>query len=280
MSRLVVFALIALAVPAAAGAQERGPGLGDLLRARSFAMGGAYRALGGGTEAVEGNPASLAVFRRYVVELAGAWDPRNPFGFGSASVMDSTTGGLAAGMAYHLVSIGSGDAHRVAHLNTAAFCIPFGQALQVGVSARHVLMTGARSANAITGDAGLLLRMGSVMATVSGHNLVDIDNPDFPRTFAGGLGLITSELTVAADVRGDFNGAQPAFAFSGGAEWVAGGALPLRIGFTRDLIQNASFIGAGIGFLVDGGGLDLGYRHELGGSYSRLLSITFRLRVQ
>src|SRR5919198_451670 len=150
MPRMVVFALIALSIPAAARAQERGPGLGDLLRARSFGMGGAYRALGGGTEAGEGNPASLGVFRRYVVELAGAWGPRNPFGFGSASVMDSASGGLAAGLAYHLVSLGTGDTHRVAHLNTAAFSIPFGEALQIGVSARHVLMTGARQANAIT----------------------------------------------------------------------------------------------------------------------------------
>jgi hypothetical protein len=277
---MVVFALIALSIPAAARAQERGPGLGDLLRARSFGMGGAYRALGGGTEAVEGNPASLGVFRRYVVELAGAWDPRNPFGFGSASVMDSSSGGMAAGLAYHLVSLGTGDTHRVAHLNTAAFAIPFGEALQIGVSARHVLMTGARQANAITGDAGLLLRMGPVLATVSGHNLVDIENPEFPRTFAGGLGLITPELTLAADVRGDFTGPRAAFAYSAGAEWVAGGAVPFRVGFSRDLIQDATFIGAGIGFLVEGGGLDLGYRHELGGSFSRLLSITFRLRVQ
>ncbi|HZA13550.1 MAG TPA: hypothetical protein VE618_03600, partial [Myxococcaceae bacterium] len=257
-----------------------GPGLGDLMRARSFGMGGAYRALGGGTEAVEGNPASLAVFRRYLVELTGAWDPRNPFGFGSVSVMDSASGGLAAGLAYHLVSVGNGESHRVAHLNTAAFCLPFGQSLHVGVSARHVVMTGSRQANAITGDAGLLLRMGPVMATVSGHNLVDISNPDFPRTFAGALGLITPEFTLAADVRGDFDRAHPALSFSGGAEWVAGGALPLRAGFARDLIHGGSFVGAGIGFLVEGGGIDLGYRHELGGSYSRLLSVTFRLQVQ
>jgi hypothetical protein len=278
---MVVFALIALSIPASARAQERTePGLGDLMRARSFGMGGAFRALGGGTEAIEGNPASLAVFRRYLIELAGAWDPRNPFGFGSVSVMDSASGALAAGLAYHLVSLGTGEDHRVAHLNTAAFSLPFGQALQVGVSARHVVMTGSRQANAITGDAGLLLRMGPVMATVSGHNLVDIANSDFPRTFAGALGLITPEFTLAADVRSDFDPARPAYSFSGGAEWVAGGALPLRAGFTRDFALRSSYVGAGIGFLVEGGGLDLGYRHELGGSYSRLLSVTFRLRVQ
>src|ERR687891_2729967 len=106
MPRMVVFALIALSIPAAARAQERGPGLGDLMRARSFGMGGAFRALGGGTEAVEGSPASLAIFRRYLVELTGAWDPRNPFGFGSVSEMDSASGGLAAGLAYPLVSLG------------------------------------------------------------------------------------------------------------------------------------------------------------------------------
>jgi hypothetical protein len=284
MRRMVVFALSALSIPAAAQAQlsvqEPGPGLSDLLGARSFGMGGAFRALGGGTEAVEGNPASLAVFRRYVVEFTGAWDPRNPFGFGSVSVVDSVSGGLAAGIAYHLVSLGSGESHRVAHLNTAAFCLPLGEVLQVGLSARHVVMSGARQANAITGDAGLLLRLGAVMATVSGHNLVDIGNPEFPRTFAGALGLITPQFTLAADVLGDFTGERPAYSFSGGAEWVLGGVVPLRAGFTRDLIHGGSFVGAGLGLNIEGGGLDLGYRHELGGSYSRLLALTLRIRVQ
>jgi hypothetical protein len=277
MRRMLLSALVAFSIPAAA---EEGPGLSDLLRARSFGMGGAFRALGGGTEAVEGNPASLALFRRYLVELTGAWDPPHRFGFGSIAVMDSANSPVAAGVAYHFVSLGEGDQRRRVHLNTGAFTIPLGQALHIGASARYVLMNGAREANAVTGDAGLLVRLGSVVASVSGHNLVDIRNADFPRTFAGALGLITPEFTLAADLQGDFNGESPVFAFSGGGEWVLGGAMALRAGYTRDVIHGGRFVGAGLGFLVQGGGLDLSYRHELGGSESRLLGLTIRFQVQ
>jgi hypothetical protein len=277
MRRMALLALIAISLPASA---EEGPGISDLMRARSFGMGGAFRALGGGTEAVEANPASMAVFRRYLVELCGAWDPRNPFGFGSIAVMDSASSPVAAGLAYHIVSLGAGDEHRVAHLNTGALTIPFGQTLYIGASIRHVLMSGSREVNAITGDAGLLLRFGPLVASVSGHNLVEIADPDFPRTFAGALGLITPEFSLAADVQGNFNGPRPAYAFSGGGEWVLGGVLPLRAGYMRDLINGGAFIGAGMGFLVQGGALDLSYRHELGGSSSRLLALTIRFQVQ
>src|SRR5919198_4972828 len=147
MRRMVLSALVAMCVPAAASAAE--PGLSDLMRARNFGMGGAFRALGGGTEAVEGNPASMAVFRRYLVELSGAWDARYPFGFGSIGVMDSASSPVAAGVAYHLVSLGEGAQNRIAHLNTGAFTLPVGQTLYVGASARYVLMSGVRQANAM-----------------------------------------------------------------------------------------------------------------------------------
>src|SRR5919198_2987394 len=130
MRRMVLSALVAMCVPAAASAAE--PGLSDLMRARNFGMGGAFRALGGGTEAVEQSPASMAVFRRYLVELSGAWDPRHPFGFGSIAVMDSVGSPVGAGVAYHLVSLGEGDQQRTVHLNTGAITIPFGEALYVG----------------------------------------------------------------------------------------------------------------------------------------------------
>ena len=102
MIRRIVFLALALA-PLATFAAE-GPTLRDVMQARSFAMGGAYRAIGGGTEVVDGNPAAISLRKRYLIELSGAWDPRNPFGFGSIGVLDSVTSPLAAGLSYRLVS--------------------------------------------------------------------------------------------------------------------------------------------------------------------------------
>ena len=55
-------------------AQEKAsPGLDDLMHARNLAMGGAYRSLGYGAESVGGNPAAIAMFKRYQVEASGTW---------------------------------------------------------------------------------------------------------------------------------------------------------------------------------------------------------------
>ncbi len=274
------FILCAVALLAADAAAQSGPGVAELGRARSNGMGGAFRALGGGTEAVEGSPAALAVYRRYLIELGGAWDPRNPYGFGSVSVMDSVTSPLAAGLSYTLLSLGEGDTARVAHINTGAFSIPFGEIFHIGASMRHILMTGSRSANALTGDAGLLLRFGPLTIAGAGHNLIDISNEDFPRHFSAGLGFTLPIFSVAVDGRGYFQGDEPIYSFAGGGEFIIARMFPVRAGYSHDNFRGARTVTGGAGVFIQNGAVDLAYAHELGGSFSRMLSITFRMQVQ
>ncbi|MGA9521304.1 MAG: hypothetical protein WBV82_07560 [Myxococcaceae bacterium] len=278
MIRRIVFLALVLA-PLASLAAE-GPGLRDVMQARSYAMGGAYRAIGGGTEAVDGNPASIGLHKRYLVELSGAWDPRNPFGFGSLGVLDGVTSPVAAGLTYRLVSLGTGATQRTAHINTAGFSIPFGQAFHIGVSTRHILMTGAQTANAITGDAGMLLNLGGFVLSVAGHNLIDIQNPEFQRYFSASTGFVTQSFSVAADVRADFNEPDARFSWGAGGEWIIGGAVPVRAGYSRDGITQAQRLSGGLGLIIGGGGFDLSYSHELGGAKSRLLALTLRMQTQ
>ena len=276
MSRIGLFLLL---VSTSAFAQS-GPGTVDVMSARAYGMAGAFRSLGSGTEVIDGNPAALGVYKRYLIELSGGWDPRNPFGFGSVALMDSVTSPLAAGIEYHLISLGNEGDHRVAHVNTAAFSIPFGQALHIGVSTRHVLMTGSRDANAITGDAGLLLNLGGFVMAVSGHNLVDIYNPDFQRYFAASVGWTSPVFSLSTDVRGNFNGPSPLFAVSAGGEWVIGNTVPIRAGYSWDQFRNARILAGGLGVNIEGGALDFAYQYELGGSFSRMMALTLRLQVQ
>ncbi len=272
-------ALALFALFGSLAAAEQGPGVAEVGRARSIAMGGAFRALGAGTETVEGSPAGISAQKRYLIELGGAWDPRNPWGFGSLSVMDSATSPLAAGLSYSLMSLGSGDAQRVAHVNTGAFAIPLG-AFHVGASMRHILMTGARSANALTGDAGALLQLGPLSMAFTGHNLIDVRNPDFPRHFSAGLGFALPVFSVALDGRGYFGGEEPVYAFHSGAEFILARQFPLRAGYIHDNLRGARTVTAGAGVFIQNGAVDLAYQHELGGSFSRIFSITFRLQVQ
>jgi hypothetical protein len=258
---------------------QAGPGMQDVMHARSYGMGGAYRALGLGAEAVTGNPASMSVVRGYVLELGGAWDPRNPFGFGGVSVMDSQSGPVAGGLAYQLVSVGEGIDQRVTHLNTVSFSVPLGP-LHLGGSARHLLSTGAAPRNALTSDAGLLLQLGGFTVSAAGHNLIDVAALDFPRYYSFSGAYLGPMLRVAADVRTDLGERGGLLAYNAGAEWVLGDFLPLRAGYGYDQLTGARSIGAGLGLMLDGMELDLGYRHELGGAFSRLLALTIRMRVR
>lgn len=257
-------------------------GFRDLLHARSLAMGGAYRATGLGVEAVHGNPASLALFKRYQVELSGSWDATTKFGFLTSGVMDSATSEVAGGVTYHFLSLGRGEERSTAHLTTLALALPLSQRIHLGASGRYLRMSGAGEANAVTPDAGLLVRVTESLAlSVSGHNLVDTYNPELPRHYVLSAAFVGGLFCAAFDLRADPRPeGPPRLAWAGGLEYIVGEAFPLRAGYQYDSLRGTHFVSGGIGFLTQGGGADFGYRHELGGSEGRMLALTLKMQVQ
>ena len=282
MRKLGLLALLFTSAPAFATAIE--PGLRGLMYSRDFAMGGAYRAHGLGAEAAAGNPAALSLFPRYQVELSGAWDVVTKYAFASVGIADSASSPeVAAGLAYHLVTLGRGETRRVAHFNTVSSAIPVSQNVLIGASGRHLLMTGAREANAITMDLGLLVRATqSIAIGLWGHNLIDTNNPELTRYYALSAAYLGGLLTVAIDVRADFGIADVPvqMAYSGGVEYILGEAFPVRAGYSYDTIVGTQYISFGLGYMTEGGGIDVAYRHELSGDGGRMLSVTFKFQTQ
>jgi opacity protein-like surface antigen len=284
--------LLALSLSLLAHAQEEaGPGtsreppaedLRGILSARAHGMGGAWRALGLGAEAGTGNPAALAAYRTYRVELTGAWDWVGKDASGMVAVADSSTSALAAGVSYQLISLGKGPARTTAHLNTVAAAVPISEAFLIGVSTRYLLMRGARQANAITGDAGLLFRPSHAFALgVSAHNLIGTGNPELTRYFTAHAGVLAGLLSVAADVRADFTtNNRTTLTYSGGLEYIFGQSFPVRAGYTWNGFTRASELGVGIGLLTPGGGLDLSYSYDFGGEKGRMVALTFKVQVR
>ncbi|WP_308809560.1 hypothetical protein [Archangium lansingense] len=262
--------------------QPRSEDLRELLSARAYGMGGAWRALGIGAESGTGNPAALAAFRSYRIELTGAWDWVGQDAFGSVALADSATSPLAAGVSYQLVSLGKGVERATGHLNTVGLAVPFGEAFMIGVNSRYLLLRGAREANAITGDAGILFRPSPVIAIgVSGHNLIGTGNAELTRYYSAHAGVFAGLLTLAADVRADFEtNNQTTLTYSGGLEYILGQNFPIRAGYTWDGFTRSSQVGVGIGLLTPGGGIDLAYRHDFGGENGRLVALTFKVQVQ
>lgn len=260
----------------------RAEDLRDVMSARGYGMGGAWRALGVGAESGTGNPAALAAFRTYRIELTGAWDWEGKDATGMVAVADSSTSALAAGVSYQLISLGKGSQRATAHVNTVALAVPLAESLMIGVSSRYLLMRGARLANAITGDAGILIRPSDVFSLgVSAHNLIGTGNPELTRYYSAHAGVFAGLLTVAADVRADFEtNDRTTFSYSGGLEFILGQNIPLRAGYTWDGFTRSSQLGVGIGVLTGGGGFDLAYRHDFGGEKGRLIALTFKVQVR
>lgn len=274
--------LVALLSTQAFAQTAASPSLEDLMHARNVGMGGAYRPLGYGAEAVTGNPAALSMYKRYQLELSGSWDVAQPFGFGTIALADSATTEIAAGIAYHLVTLGSGDTQRTAHLSTVALALPFGQVVHLGLSIRHQLFTGANDNNSLTMNAGLIVKpLEFLTLSVSGHNLIDVRNREVPRFLSFGAAVNFGMLSGCAEGRADFGDpSHVRWAAAGGVEYIAGALVPLRFGYSWDGIRNSQSIGMGIGLFIEGSGVDFGYQHELGGNNGRLLALTLKLQTQ
>ncbi|PTL79051.1 hypothetical protein [Vitiosangium sp. GDMCC 1.1324] len=260
----------------------RAEDLRDILSARAYGMGGAWRALGVGAESGTGNPATLAAFHTYRIEATGAWDWVGKDAFGMVALADSSTSMLAAGVSYQLVSLGKGAERATAHVNTVSMALPIAESLMIGVTSRYLLMRGARQANALTGDAGILFRPSEAFSLgVSAHNLINTGNPELTRYYSAHAGVFAGMLTIAADVRADFEtNNRTTFTYNGGLEYILGQNIPVRAGYTWDGFTRSSQLGVGIGVLTQGGGIDLAYRHDFGGENGRLIALTFKVQVR
>jgi opacity protein-like surface antigen len=256
-----------------------GPDLRDLMHARNLAMGGAYESLGYGAESIGGNPAALSIYKRYSIEASGLWDPARAYGMGSLALADSTNG-LAAGASYHFVTFGEAE-RRWAHLATLALALPIGDVVHLGVAGRYQSISGATQANSITMNAGVVVHPVSFLSLgLSGHNLIDVRNADITRYFVASISaLIAGQFTPVFDLRADFNQTKARFAYEAGLEWVAAMSFPLRLGYQYDGIAGHQYLSGGLGYFSDGSGVDVSYRHELGGAGGRMLALTLKMQL-
>jgi len=275
--------LLALCLSTTVQAQSDVEDLRDIHTARSYGMGGAYRALGLGTESVLGNPAAIALYKMYRMELHGSWDAHGKDTFGGLSVMDAKTSDLAAGLDYHLLSLRSGAGRTTAHFTTLALAFPITQGVLIGGSMHYLRARGGPfEANASTANVGLLLRFGDGLTVgFSAHNLIDTQNPELTRYYSAHAGMILGLLVVGADVRADFDTREESvLTYSGGLEYYLGQSIPVRLGYTYDGFNKASQLGVGLGFVTqEGGGIDVGYRHDFAGEQGRVLSLTIKMQV-
>ncbi len=279
--RRIFLPMLLLPVAALAQPTQVTPDLRDVGSARSLAMGGAYESLGYGTEALAGNPAAISIYKRYTMEAHGAWDIPLGYGFAGTGLIDATNE-LAAGVSYTFATFGGFD-RRWAHVTTLAASYAFSNLIHVGAALRHQAIVGASNTNSVTMNAGLLFRPIEYLSIgFSGHNLIGVYNKDISRYFVASVsGQFFNQLSPAVDVRMDFNEKDPKVAVHAGIEWLIAQIIPLRVGYQWDGVAtpNHHYISFGTGYFNEGSGIDLAYRHEIGGLNGRQLVLSIKLQM-
>lgn len=165
-------------------------------------------------------------------------------------------------------------------------------ASQMGVPQRLTLdsSTAGASADGFTMDAGITLRLGEALSIgVVGQNLVPLRSVEAPMQLGMGLAYqLAQTFTLAADVVVFFDRDRApgrivdgqyvlgdtvtSVRVGGGAEYVASGKVPIRLGFVWDGGLPGTWLTAGLGWAAPSFAIDLTYRQKVSaGSDSQLL---------
>jgi hypothetical protein len=290
---------------------EVGYDYGEVSTARSTAMGGAMRAFGNGTTALYGNPANIALTRVYHLEaVAAIWPEARRQSYGISAV-DSVTSRLAGGVGvhYNLMDPDGTDRKWTDARLTLAF--PFSDKFYAGLSGRYMKLRqngvfqpsspiGGPSDYAVGGlrdeaivdnftfDAGLTVKPASSIAIgLVGSNLTNPGHGLLPTSLGGGIGFGTSDLTIEANLLGDFttyvhaNGTTKATTRAMfGAEYLAGDHYPLRLGYRYDQGALSHALSAGVGYIDPQFSLEIALRRTVSGPDTAVPSTTVVVDVQ
>lgn len=162
----------------------------DFVGARSLALGEAYRATATGNDAIYFNPAGLVVIPRYSPEIHYQLDlEADEQHQVDASVVDSKTSSLAAGLGYTFDGREFTKRASLQHKATLALAYPvFDKLLAVGAGLKYVNVSDAvlgNYLNALSADVGVLSRLpGGVSLAAVGYNLIPIQSARAPLSAA------------------------------------------------------------------------------------------------
>lgn len=246
---------------------------------RSLAMGGAIRGDPVANSAVIGNPAGMSRGYTYAAE-AGYFrtgnDSRNA---GVTNIVDSKTQPtLAVGVAYAYEWAESNAPVSVTGHNAR---LAFSHAVSpnrfnLGVGLHYIRFDREIEGGEATDLDGFTLDIGAHFSLTSdihvglvGQNIIDLDDPEFPRMAGGGVAYTGPQIALDVDVVMDFDTQKdPKPVYMAGTELLLGEVIPLRAGFQRNDATEKSYVSGGLGFMSAGQGsggsqLSIAYRQNI-----------------
>ncbi len=146
--------------------------------------------------------------------------------------------------------------------------------------------TTASSTDGFTTDIGLVLRLGdSFNLGTIGYNLVPLHSAEAPLGFGVGASILPRPtIVISADARIDFDryhdpdgNRRTTAQIAGGFEFLAGGSVPLRLGYLHDTGFPSDFISAGLGYTGRSFAIDVAYRQKINGGSEEMVVSSIRL---
>jgi hypothetical protein len=261
--------------------------------ARGMAMGTGARSSSASTQAQAENPANLVIGGVYHLEALTTYSPtfkRMTYG---ASVVDSMTSRLAAGISARGFFGDNKAGDNSGWEGRLGLGLPIGDIISLGVAGRYANFTVSdphakpereplptdtkpdrtfKMHKLFTMDAAVTLRLGDAFTlSALGYNLIDTDTPLAPLMVGGSAGFTAgSGVTLGGDVLVDLNTHK---AFEGGAKLQVGGGIeflaqnvaPLRLGYFYDQGRGRNGITAGLGYVTTNFGVQLSLRQVVTG---------------
>jgi len=247
--------------------------------AREVGMGGTFRELGVGANAADGNPAATALYQAFQLEFAGGYDWKSKGWYVGGWARDSTNQELSGAYSIHYISndYGAGNVGQWAH--SLSLATKVGDRVAFGIGGRWLIQS-APKINAASLNLGVsILVIPQLTLGFAGYNLIDTHHPEMSRSFEVGLGLLLGPVRLASEVRSDLGRGPLHPIWNTGLELFLGRSFALRGGWEwREPVQQ-NFVTAGVGFVFDNSGLDIGWRHGLAGA-GDLIVAGLRIQLQ
>jgi hypothetical protein len=240
--------------------------------ARTTAMGGANAAIATSNDALTVNPAGLAQWRRYHLEIDGVYDSKYPAQGLMFSLVDSVSTSVATGFLFS--RWGSGQPEDLGGGRGEGWYAGIGYAYAVGsyyvggMTKYLRFATPDGPAHRFAQDFGLLVRRGEFSYALVLQNVSTSSIPLFPISSTAAIAWGTdTDWHLAIDYKADLSDLSNVKSrVAAGVEFLVDQALALRGGATWDANNKLWWASAGIGLLTEKGGAQIVWRRRVAGT--------------
>jgi opacity protein-like surface antigen len=262
---------------------------------RGLALGTGVRASAISTSALAYNTSGLPLGKLYHLEGVFDLQPSNDvIGIGAA-VVDSATSALAAGVSIRgLIENGREGENGVdAYLGLG---LPLIDVLSVGIGGRYINLwtphgfrgrerydaDNYKLTKGFTFDTALRIDPIDILHIAAlAYNVVDRHSAYVPILLGGSVAVnIGRSITIGADCLADLTTfRKAALLVGGGAEYMGGPNVPLRLGYSFDAGRKKHAISGGIGYTSQSFGLDFSLQQQVAGGKDTRITASVRIYV-